>query len=51
MADACIFLREFPLDTIRAELLDYPRHCFLSIGTGKDIGILELAPTIQTVIG
>jgi len=51
MADGCIFLMEQSDEAIAAELLSYPRPCFVNLGTGVDVTIRELAETVQRVTG
>ena len=51
MADGSIFLMEQPDEAIAAELLSYPRPCFLNMGTGVDVTIRELAETVKQVVG
>jgi GDP-L-fucose synthase len=51
MADGCLFVMKLPDEKIKAELLDYPKPCFVNLGTGKDISIGELAQTVAEVVG
>jgi GDP-L-fucose synthase len=51
MADGCLFVMNLPDEKIKAELLDYPKPCFVNLGTGKDISIGELAQTVAEVVG
>jgi len=51
MAAGCRFLMELPQQQIAAELLSYPKPCFVNLGTGHDVTIRELAETVQRVTG
>jgi GDP-L-fucose synthase len=51
MADGSVFLMEQPDETIAPELLNYPRPCFVNLGTGVDVTIRELAETVRQVVG
>ena len=51
MADGCLFVMNLPDEKIKAELLSYPKPCFVNLGTGKDISIGELAQTVAEVVG
>ncbi|MGB4598477.1 MAG: GDP-L-fucose synthase [Trichlorobacter sp.] len=51
MAAGCRHLMQLPDDQIKAELLSYPKPCFVNLGTGEDVTIRELAETIQRVVG
>jgi GDP-L-fucose synthase len=51
MADGCLFVMNLPDEKIKAEQLDYPKPCFVNLGTGKDISIGELAQTVAEVVG
>lgn len=51
MAAGCCFLMELPQQQIIAELLSYPKPCFVNLGTGEDVTIRELAETVQRVVG
>jgi GDP-L-fucose synthase len=51
MADGCHFVMNLPDEKIKAELLDYPKPCFVNLGTGQDISIGELAQTVAEVVG
>ena len=50
MADGCVFVMEMDQDTLSAELLNYPKPCFVNLGTGQDVSIRELAQTIKNVV-
>ena len=50
MADGCVFVMEMDHATLSAELLNYPKPCFVNLGTGHDVSIRELAQTIQNVV-
>ncbi|MGM0601581.1 MAG: GDP-L-fucose synthase family protein [Candidatus Rifleibacteriota bacterium] len=51
MAAGCLFVMNLPDAKLKAELLDYPKPCFVNLGTGKDISIGELAQTVAEVVG
>ena len=51
MADGCVFIMELDEATLAAELLSYPKPCFVNLGTGVDVTIRELAETVQAVVG
>lgn len=51
MADACVFLMNLSDDTVNGEFLNYPKPCFVNVGTGLDCTIRELAETIQNAVG
>ena len=51
MAAGCLFLMNLDEATLRANLLSYPKPCFVNLGTGADVTIRELAETIREVIG
>jgi len=51
MASGCLFLMELPDKTIAQELLNYPKPCFVNLGTAEDVTIRELAETVQRVVG
>lgn len=51
MADGCCYLMNLPEVQLKAELLNYPKPCFVNLGTGVDVTIRELAETISEVVG
>jgi GDP-L-fucose synthase len=51
MADGCVFLMELAQERLAAELLSYPKPCFVNLGTGFDVTIRELAETVREVVG
>jgi GDP-L-fucose synthase len=51
MADGCLFIMELDDATLAAELLSYPKPCFVNLGSGVDITICELAETVMAVVG
>lgn len=51
MAAACLFVMNLPEDVLAAELLSYPKPCFVNVGTGSDVTIRELAETVARVTG
>lgn len=51
MADGCCYLMNLPEEQLKAELLNYPKPCFVNLGTGVDVTIRELAETIREVVG
>jgi GDP-L-fucose synthase len=51
MADACVFLMNLDEDIVSSEFLNYPKPCFVNVGTGLDCTIRELAVTVQNAVG
>ncbi len=51
MADGCVFMMDLDDATVDKEILNYPKPCFVNLGTGEDISIRELAETIKEVVG
>ena len=51
MANGCIHLMELVDEQIAAELLNFPKPCFVNLGTGQDVTIRELAETVSAVVG
>jgi GDP-L-fucose synthase len=51
MAAGCLHLMQLPDAQLQAELLSYPKPCFVNLGTGEDLTIRELAETVQRVVG
>jgi len=51
MAAGCLHLMQLPDAQLQAELLSYPKPCFVNLGTGQDVTIRELAQTVQQVVG
>lgn len=51
MAAGCLFLMELDHDRLATEFLNYPKPCFVNLGTGEDVTIRELAQTVQKVVG
>jgi GDP-L-fucose synthase len=51
MAEACVFLMNLDEETMAAELLSYPKPCFVNVGTGVDVTIRELAEIIRETVG
>lgn len=51
MASGCLYLMELRDEQIAAELLGYPKPCFVNLGTGEDLTIRELAETVRKVVG
>lgn len=51
MAAGCVFLMELPDERIVPELLNYPKPCFVNLGTGEDVTVRELAETVSRVVG
>jgi GDP-L-fucose synthase len=51
MADACVFVMNLPEDRFQAELLSYPKPCFVNVGTAQDVTIRELAETVARATG
>jgi GDP-L-fucose synthase len=47
MATGCLHLMQLPDAQISAELLSYPKPCFVNLGTGEDVTIRELAETVK----
>jgi len=46
MAEACLFVMNLEPDTLKKELLSYPRPCFVNVGCGTDVNIRELAEVV-----
>jgi GDP-L-fucose synthase len=51
MAQGCLHLMEQSDEKIAPELLNYPKPCFVNLGTGEDVTIRELAETVRRVVG
>jgi len=51
MADGCVHLMELNETALAEHLLNYPKPCFVNLGTGVDVTIRELAETIRSVVG
>ena len=51
MAAGSIFIMELNDTTLTKNLLNYPKPCFINLGTGTDVTIRELAETVKEVIG
>jgi GDP-L-fucose synthase len=51
MAAGCLFLMELSRERLAAELLSYPKPCFVNLGTGDDVSIRELAYLVKKVTG
>lgn len=49
MVDGCMHLMQMGRDRLAAELLSYPKPCFVNLGTGEDVTIRELAETVRAV--
>lgn len=50
MADACVFVMTLDDDIVSTVFLNYPRPCFVNVGTGLDCTIRELAETVQNAV-
>ncbi len=50
MADGCVFVMNLEQDKLAEHLLNYPRPCFVNLGTGVDVTIRKLAETIKEVV-
>lgn len=50
MADACVHVMNLDTNAISKHLLNYPKPCFVNVGSGTDCRIRELAETIQEVV-
>ena len=50
MADACLFVMNLPEDMFRKELLSYPKPCFVNVGQGKDLSIINLAEIVTNIV-
>lgn len=50
MAEGCLHVMELTEEQIGAELLSYPKPCFVNLGTGEDVTIRELAETVSRVV-
>jgi GDP-L-fucose synthase len=51
MADACVFVMNLKDEVAAEELFNYPKPCFVNVGTGTDCSIEKLARIIAKVIG
>jgi len=51
MADGSVFMMELDDTTLSGHLLEYPKPCFVNLGTGRDVTIRELAETVRAVVG
>lgn len=51
MADGSVYLMNLPEETVVAGLANYPKPCFVNLGTGVDVTIRELAETVREVVG
>lgn len=51
MADCCFFVMNLEKELLRTHFLDYPKDCFVNLGTGADVTIQELAETVKEVVG
>jgi GDP-L-fucose synthase len=51
MAAGCFFLMNLPDEVLTSTLLNYPRPCFVNLGTGIDLTIRELAELVRKVVG
>jgi len=51
MADASVFVMNLDDSVIDEHLTNYPRPCFVNVGTGMDCTIKEIAETIKEVVG
>lgn len=51
MAAGCLHLMELADEQVAPELLNYPKPCFVNLGTGEDVTIRELAETVSKVVG
>jgi len=50
MADGSVFVMNLEQDKLAKHLLNYPKPCFVNLGTGVDVTIRELAETIKEVV-
>lgn len=51
MALACLFVMNLDDETLKEELLSYPKPCFVNVGSGTDVTIRELAETVTRIVG
>lgn len=51
MADGCVHVMNLDGTVLKEHLLNYPRPCFVNLGTGVDVTIRELAETIKETVG
>ncbi|HXC93722.1 MAG TPA: NAD-dependent epimerase/dehydratase family protein, partial [Geobacteraceae bacterium] len=51
MAAGSVYLLGLSTVKISPELLNYPKPCFVNLGTGVDLTIRELAETVAAVVG
>ena len=51
MADASVFVMNLDDSVIDENLTNYPKPCFVNVGTGMDCTIKQIAETIKEVVG
>jgi GDP-L-fucose synthase len=51
MAGACVFIMNLDSKVAAEELLNYPKPCFVNVGTGIDCTIRELAGIVGETVG
>jgi GDP-L-fucose synthase len=51
MADACMFIMNLDPEVAADELLNYPKPCFVNVGTGIDCTIREVAEMVKDAVG
>lgn len=51
MAAGSLHLLQLPTPVLKPELLNYPKPCFVNLGTGVDTSIAELAGIVKDVTG
>jgi GDP-L-fucose synthase len=51
MADGSVYVMELDEARLSEHLLNYPKPCFVNLGTGVDVTIRELAETVKEVVG
>ena len=51
MADGSVYVMELDEARLSEHLLNYPKPCFVNLGTGVDVTIRELAETVREVVG
>ena len=49
MAEACVYVMNLDDNKLSNELLQYPKPCFVNLGSGSDLSILELAEIVAEI--
>ena len=51
MASGCLHVMNLPEKTIKSSLLNFPKPCFVNLGSGEDLTIREHASIISRIVG